>query len=583
MGLAGGENTTLALTIGAGAERPSLILDVNVELPGSLAALKWTIRLSAASQRLLTSQLTMPLMRAQHKHMQEMTSLAHELKEKDHVIQKLLDKLEGQGVELGQVFPQVAGRAWRKGDRKKADERVKGLGVFNMDAWKNELPRKPAKDMAQLIQNVFPGDGEEHVRTDDNLVIPKEQETWWDNIHGITIGLDSGKISTSGIANANKARLKPKPAPEDSSDVDSGFQVQATPPRLLDTANHVLPKATADDSTEDDDDDLDAPSQGSKVPNSFPMSLPHVVSHYKPKNIRTIGGKKKPPKIAVAPVAEDESTADEDSPPLHRKKKGQPPTFTRVTASREESTEDEDLPPRMPTPRRKANPKALVPPEKNDESTEDDNHAPQRPTPRKKANLRALSPRKNGNESTEDGVSSSETSMFQKQPVLSTTDKSVVKPKNMLGRIGGKKSVPPPEPEHESEPEPGSPPRKTMPTPEITKPKKGKFTIGGKKKPTEPIAVTEQASMFSDIPSSAVTPEKKIIGHLGYERVLAAADKISVEEDEDQMRGRVPIRQKEEKVETRETSTERAHRKRQELKRELELKAQAPVKKKRRF
>ena len=73
------------------------------------------------------------------------------LKDKDHVIQKLLDKLEEQGTELGQIFPQVAGKVGRKVDRKKAEDKVRGIARFDVDTWKKGLSHEEPGDISKLI------------------------------------------------------------------------------------------------------------------------------------------------------------------------------------------------------------------------------------------------------------------------------------------------------------------------------------------------------------------------------------------------------------------------------------------------
>jgi len=139
LALEGDSATTLALTIDKGTDRPSLTINISVSLPGGLAPLDWSMHLSASPPLELTNQLIMPLLSAQHQCMQEMTGLVGVLRDKDHLIQKLLDRLENQGTELSELFPQAGRKVGRKLDRKVAEERVKGLGLFDIDKWKAGL------------------------------------------------------------------------------------------------------------------------------------------------------------------------------------------------------------------------------------------------------------------------------------------------------------------------------------------------------------------------------------------------------------------------------------------------------------
>jgi hypothetical protein len=495
LGLEGGKDTTLALTITADADRPSLILNITTNLPGGLAPFEWPVRLAAAPQSLLSSQLTLPLLRAQHVRIQEIAALEEVLREKDHVIQKLADKLEEQGTELGQVFPQAAGKVGRKVDRKRAEERVKGLGVFDMQTWRKGLSHEESQDTTQLIGEVFTGDNTEALQASSGVPLSEDQEVWWESIKGITVNLDSGKISTNG---PQKAKAKPSPKPalrqEDSID-DDAFQVQATPPHLATSSRPGPSKAIIDDST-DDEDDLDAPSQRSKIPDSFPSSQPPAAtSPAKPKKFGAIGGKKAVPKREPPPQFDDDQSTEEASPP------------------------------------RKASPEKKI----------------ASPAPQIAA----------------------------------------VRPKKTLGKIGGKKEAPtppPPEPEPDSETEPeveASPPPVVSPPKDVPKPKKGKLgQIGGKKEQVEPIPEPAEPE-----PSTAAVPAtKRKLGQIGHGHKVEMQESSKKPEEGNENRGRAAVNpEKTATPEPRETSLERADKKRERLRRELEEKAKAPVKKKRKF
>jgi hypothetical protein len=498
LGLEGGKDTTLALTITADADRPSLILNITTNLPGGLAPLEWPVRLAAAPQSVLASQLTLPLLRAQQVRIREIAALAEVLKEKDHVIQKLADKLEEQGTELGQVFPQAAGKVGRKVDRKRAEERVKGLGVFDMQTWRKGLSHEEAQDTAQLIGEIFTGDNTEALQANNGVPLSEEQDSWWESIKGVTVNLNSGKISTNGVQKASKAKPSPKPVlrQEESID-DDAFQVQATPPHLATSSRPGPSKAIIDDST-DDEDDLDGPSQRSKIPDSFPSSQPAAAAPpAKPKKFGTIGGKKAAPKPEPLPQVDDDQTTEEE------------------------------------------------------------------PSPQK-------------------------ASLGEKKNESPAPQIAAVRPKKTVGKIGGKKEAPPPpepEPEPDSETEPeveASPPPVVSPPKEVAKPKKGKLgQIGGKKKQAE--HVPEPAE--PEVSTAAAPSAKRKLGQIGHGHMVERQESPrKPEEGNNESRGRAPVKPEQTATpEPRETSLERADKKRERLRRELEEKAKAPVKKKRKF
>ncbi|KAH6669234.1 XRCC4-like factor-domain-containing protein [Halenospora varia] len=592
LGLTDDKDTTAssALSICTDDERPRLILNLTVALPGGLAALQWPIRLDASPQFLLTSQLTLPLLEAQHARMQEMMSLAEVLKEKDHVIQKLLDKLEAQGTELGEVFPQAAGKAGRKVDRKKAEERVKGLAQFDIHTWRGGLNTDASHDAGRLISEVFDKNGVESPAIkaqggSANAASGSEEVGWWEEIRGITVNLQTGKISTSfSKPNLRDSKAPPKKNEKplqkakppkavkqqqgSETDDDDAFQVQDTPPGKKSKTIKPEPHPSRD-SPNPDDDDLGAPSQRSKIPDSFSVSQPLAVDFPSPPPPKTkapgkIGGKKKSP---PPPVEEDGSTED-DSPPLRKPTRkigaiGGKKSTPKPPVGEEGSTEDETSPLRV----KKSSP--VVPPPE-DGSTEDE----ATPPPKQSSKVDKIASKSNAHDdndetSTEDDAASPPT----KSPPKATELAPSKTKKGMLGKIGGKKELPkaptPEPPEVGPEPEP---------EPVAIKPKKGKLgKIGGKKNQAAP---TVPQPSGTPPPASQVdtsTPKKKL-GMIGGKKIK---DEPSPEKEE---RGRGMVKEEREKTpEARETSAERAEKKRAALKRELEVKKSAPVKKKRKF
>lgn len=540
-GLAGEESTTLVLTIGKNTDRPSLVLNVNVDLPGGLAPLQWPIRLSAAPQTVLTSQLIAPLIRAQHVKVQEIASLAEVLRDKDHVIQKLLDKLEEQGTDLGQVFPQAAGKIGRKVDRKTAQGRVKGLGPFDLETWRGSTSHEVTQNMDKLVTDVFAGVEIGGPSTEEG----SDSEDWWDNIKGITVDLTTGRISTKGPSKTLPKSL-PKPTPrKQESDDDDDFQVQATPPHLKSAPLAALQETT------DDDDDLEAPSQTSKIPDSYPISQPKSTS---PKALKKPGGIHGKRVVAKPdPAVVDDS---QDSEPKIVSRSRRKKTTAKLPVRMDEDSTDSE-PNTTVTSRKQASPRApskALSPVDDDEATASETASSRRSTPAR-----------------------------EKAPSL-TPEPSPAEAKRRLGKIGGKKEPPPPSPElePETEDEDFSPhPRKTTPAEEAAKPKKGKLgKIGGKRKQVDGLAVEETESDPKPKPAQPVTPAKRKLGTIQGHRTNGASDKVTPTKVDKEKEVKP---EKEATPSPHETAEEKANKKREQLKKELEAKAQAPPKKKRKF
>ena len=533
LALSSGPNTTLSLHIPSspGRARPTISLSLKIKLPGGLAPLIWPIHLSAAPQSALTSHLTIPLLHAQFARIRELEGLKEVLREKDHVIQKLLDRLETQGTDVGQVFPQATGRSGRRVDRKQAGEKVRGLGAFDMEVWRKGLSHEKMQDRRQVIEDVFTGGANFDLETESSM--PKEN--WWEPVKGSTLDLSNNKPVTETPA---KPVLKKEKSTEDSSD----FQVQTTPPHLAST-----PKASKsvaqDDST--DDEDLDAPSQVSQPSKSAT-------------EFGQIGGKKQ---IFENSAPSSDNSADEQPSPPKRTLK-----FGKLRTKKDDSTdEDVQVPPKSPKRLGKVGERKEAykesPPQVD--GARDDPEAGVSKTAKKFGRLvggekvdfvnPSSSPQPAEDETTDDEVPRQP----ERRSSTSSSPEPSEKPKWGLGKIGSRKKVP----------SPSSPPSDEAPMP-----RKGKLgQIRGKKKESTPTPPSLQQSE----PSA-----KKKLG--------AIRDRNSHEEDATIMTGEVGRGRslKEERDLTpppRETSEERTEKKRRELKRELEEKSKAPVKKKRKF
>ncbi|KAH8813090.1 XRCC4-like factor-domain-containing protein [Xylogone sp. PMI_703] len=509
LGVDGGKDSALNFEVldnshGKGKSRngvPILRLYVTAKLPSPLKSLEWPIDLSPGSRVMFTSLVTYPLLKAERAKMKEAESLLQRIKEKDRVIQKLVDSIESRGGDLGLLFPHAIGRGERRVTRKMIESRVKGMGLFDYDAWKEGIDGDGEVSAQKLLDDVFGLEKESRVEISEETDLFEKSEDWWKNTKGDKIRLSRGVTEESSGSN-----LETRPALKSSDSAtkdEDAFQVQATPPRLRNTPEKPKTQQNViDDSTEDEDDDgLDGPTQQSAIPDSFPQSPPRRVTPTPPpqqpkakgKKLGGIGSRREPPppRKSPSPAPLPKPTQDEST-------------------TEEEEEEGVALRPKSPSP-----PKKKTPP-------------PKSPSP---------SPKRN-----------------PETPVKQTK-------RSTLGRIGAKKKDPTPEPEPE--------PEQVQPRPE------------------------EETEGEPDTPAKKTpTPKKKTklgaIGRRRGEEAGSSSQKVhddgDMEDDED-TRGRRRTKTPEVKEPTppRETSEERADRKREQLKRELEQKAKVPVKKKRKF
>ncbi|KAF7902565.1 hypothetical protein EAF00_002468 [Botryotinia globosa] len=217
--------------------------------------------------------------------------------------------------------------------------------------------------------------------------------------------------------------------------------------------------------------------------------------------------------------------------------------------------------------KRKA-PTPTSPSQNAEDTTEDDE-----PIPDSLHSTNAINDNDNDNDTTDDDDPPSPPPKRQQTPKTSPA-----KQKGKLGKIGGKKA-PSSSPEPKSEPEP-----EPIVEPEAIKvrPKRGMLgKIGGKKKETASIP---------DIDSQISVSPKKKLGTIGGRKtaIEGASQGEDTPDEVNRGRGRALTTEETEKSREktpppRETSEERADKKRAILKKELEAKSKAPAKKKRKF
>ncbi|KAI1414969.1 XLF-domain-containing protein [Hypoxylon sp. FL1857] len=273
------DSTSLSISASS-ADKSSdgcLVLHVTCVLPSPLKPLKWPIYLTKCPPVGLASELVLPLIQAHHARTMEIEDLMARLREKDAVITKLVDKLEANQTGLEHVFNSLSGK--RKPSRALAEEKVKGLAVFNEDDWKSSIAanQQPPKDVSSLIHEVFVQTGL-HCSVDAEVTPSSQLNDWWTK-------LDSHpKVAIRPQKETpKKAQNTPSPGAKTSEEKDDDdFQVQATPPDLQSRRRkQAYPKA-ADDSTDDDDSSVE-------VPDSHPAP-----SQEKPRSrIGDVGNKKK--------------------------------------------------------------------------------------------------------------------------------------------------------------------------------------------------------------------------------------------------------------------------------------------------
>lgn len=156
------EEGATKLALCKGKTPNQIALHTSTVLPASLAPLLWSFDLDPAPRDLLTTQLLVPCLVRQSFARAQIISLIRQIKEKDNMISRLLDKMQADGVDLNKLFPGLAGlKSGTKSDvRDRGSQFIKGLGVFNEENWRRDLLKNTvfSSDMSDIFSQVFAPD-----------------------------------------------------------------------------------------------------------------------------------------------------------------------------------------------------------------------------------------------------------------------------------------------------------------------------------------------------------------------------------------------------------------------------------------
>ena len=159
-----------------------LALNTLTPLPHPLRPLEWSMVLRLAPQHEFASEFVSPLLSQQLTAKVQKEFLLQQLREKDNVISKLLEKVRGDGVDLGKVFPGAVSSKSTAGHPALGvvAKSIKGLPEFDQVRWeaqfakKNEIPI----DSYSLLPKIFDGDE----KTDGEGLQIADFGEWWKKV-----------------------------------------------------------------------------------------------------------------------------------------------------------------------------------------------------------------------------------------------------------------------------------------------------------------------------------------------------------------------------------------------------------------
>ena len=213
-----------------GTRKGELKLTTITNLPKPLKPLQWDFILTQAQQTEVTKTLVLPLIRDQAGCQEAIESLISHLKEKDHVISKLLNALETSGTDLSNVFP---GAAAGKVNRKTAGvehvaKAVKGIAPFDENEWRSVNGGSATAHFAS-------GD----ITADSDALTAasagESRGTWWGTLKTELVNESGpGPVAAQPLPSIEKPVQQPAMSPGSITGDDDDFQVR------ISQTNHSL-------------------------------------------------------------------------------------------------------------------------------------------------------------------------------------------------------------------------------------------------------------------------------------------------------------------------------------------------------
>ncbi|OAX85281.1 hypothetical protein ACJ72_00343 [Emergomyces africanus] len=229
--LRGSEGSSLFLTSASRGEE--LELATSTKLPAPLDPLEWTFTLSQQSPNALTKHILLPILRGEANHEARIVSLIGHVKQKDWALSKLFDKLESSGVEPSTVFPSMGGVRFSQKESiySQASKHIKGVAPFDEDLWNNEYQAKDSDyNLGVHIANELSSSSS----FVDRPVSDFAPENWWNKLGAGSVAEPRQTAKRDKYQEKPAKRKSPSPAEKEEATQsdDDEFQTMVTPPRL---------------------------------------------------------------------------------------------------------------------------------------------------------------------------------------------------------------------------------------------------------------------------------------------------------------------------------------------------------------
>jgi XLF-Cernunnos, XRcc4-like factor, NHEJ component len=236
---------------------PRLVIRTSIDLPRPLRPLEWSFDLDACDAAELAEQILRPTLHQLSVSQQKLENLLKVMKEKDHVIEQLLDRVAGKGVDMSLIFPMLTGKAKRAGSGVKVDDArrlVPGMKVFDLGSWEKSLRDTGldgAGDASEMgLEKLVEGFEKCFAHSEDEHT--ERLQKWFEKLPDVE-SLESAV--SKGNMNRSQSQSQSQPEAEEDTESENEFETQTLPPAAR--RKRASP-ATEEKTSSSDDNDLPA-------------------------------------------------------------------------------------------------------------------------------------------------------------------------------------------------------------------------------------------------------------------------------------------------------------------------------------
>ncbi|EHY56879.1 hypothetical protein ABEF92_000251 [Exophiala dermatitidis] len=250
-------NNVLLRADGRDGNNQVLRLRTSIQLPKPLRPLEWTFKLTPQPASELAERILRPSLHEVAVSQEKIASLLHIIKEKDHVISRLLDRIGSSAIDLSLIFPGITGVASRRAGGHisvaEAKKHVPGMAAFDEKSWTKQFANDDGYEGADRtgLSNLVRGCEKCFVHT------KAEHEDWIGSLPPAD-RLDAQKNRQYSPPPATKSTSNKRgrdSGNDESTDSDDDFERQPTPPALRSKAPETKKstRAANDDVSEDEE------------------------------------------------------------------------------------------------------------------------------------------------------------------------------------------------------------------------------------------------------------------------------------------------------------------------------------------